>query len=65
MGYGDKTWYVGSGGYEYNPCVPAITECIYLILDLHICYKKANLLSTSWHSPKAAHAVYSVNILST
>ena len=36
----------------YNPCVPVITECAYLIPHVYICYKKANLHSTSWHSPK-------------
>ena len=65
MGYGDETWYVGSGiSTGYNPCVPVITECIYLISQLHICYKTVNLLSTSSHSQKAAHAVYSGNIAS-
>ena len=63
-GYIDETWYVGSGGYKNSPWVPVITECTYLIPHLHICYKKANLQSTSWHSPKAAHTVHSVNIAS-
>ena len=52
MGHSDETWYAGSGGYKNNPCVPVITKCAYLITHLHICYKKANLQSTSWHSPK-------------
>ena len=57
MDYSDKTWYVGSGGYKYNPCVPdIITEYAYLIPHLHICDEKTNVQSTSWHSPKAAHA---------
>ena len=43
MGYSDETWYVGSGGYKNNTCVPVITEWAYLIPHLHICYKKANL----------------------
>ena len=52
MGHSDQTWYVGSGGYKNNPCVPVITKCEYLITHLHICYKKANLKSTSWPAPK-------------
>ena len=54
MGYSDKTRYVGSGGYKNNPCVPVISKWAYLIPHLHFCYKKANLQSTSLHSPKGS-----------
>ena len=65
MGYSDETWYVGSGGYKNNPCESVITNCAYLIPHLHICYIKRQISRALLDiPPKAAHAVYSVNIAS-
>ena len=37
MGYIDETWYVGNDGHKYYPIWSVITECAYLIPQLHIC----------------------------
>ena len=49
IGYSDETWYVGSSTLKYYPCV-LLSMCI--------------LITSFAYSPKAAHAVYSLNIAS-
>ena len=70
LGYSDKTWYVGSDWQKVLPTWSVVTKCAYLIHHWYIyshwliTKKKSNIISRAFPdiSPKAAHALYSVNV---
>ena len=71
MGYCDKTWYVSSDGHKYYPrglSSPNVHIWYLIYMSVLIAYnkKKSNIISRALldTSPKAGHAVYSVNIAS-